>query len=59
MNPALVSLLLGLFELLGRSIPSVLDAMHRTGELTDAEWAEAKARYERTYQEDHWQPEVP
>jgi hypothetical protein len=53
----ILSLLLALFDLLGRTVPGVIDSLHRTGEMTDAEWIAAKARYEAAYTQDHWTPE--
>lgn len=53
----ILSLLLALFDLLGRAVPSIVATMHRKGELTDAEWIAAKARYEAAYTQPHWTPE--
>jgi hypothetical protein len=55
----IVIALLGLLERapeIGESVERIFAAMRQKGELTEAQWLEAKARRQAEQQQDHWKP---
>ena len=59
MTPQILILLLALTDLVAKLFPEILSILQKSGELTEAEAAAYKTKFEAAMQTDYWQPEAP